>query len=78
VLLGRALLVEGYPRWLGWSGAVVGAVTAVAAVTLVLAQSSFPGVLLYGLLVSLVQLWSVALGVTMLRRGRRPAPPDPA
>jgi hypothetical protein len=68
VLFGRAVLLEGYPSWLGWAGLAVGAATVIGATTLVLQPSLFPGVLLYGLLVSVVQLWSVALGNLMWRR----------
>jgi hypothetical protein len=73
LLLGRALRLEGYPAWLGGAGVVVGVATAAAAITLVLAQESFPGVLLYGLLVEVAQLWSVALGIVMWRRSRSSA-----
>jgi hypothetical protein len=60
---------EGYPAWIGWSGVTVGAVTILAALSLLLQPDLFPGVVVYGLLASvLVQLWSVALGVLMWRR----------
>jgi hypothetical protein len=68
IVLGRALLLEGYPSWLGWTGLAVGAATVLGATSLFLAPDLFPGVLLYGLLVSVVQLWSVALGSAMWRR----------
>ena len=69
MLFGRALLWEGYPRWLGWSGVATGATTGLAATALLLHPDRFPGVLVYGLLASiLVQLWSVALGVVLWRR----------
>jgi hypothetical protein len=68
VLFGRAVLLEGYPFWLGWTGLAVGAATIVGATTLALQSDLFPGVLLYGLLVSVVQLWSLALGTLMWRR----------
>jgi hypothetical protein len=68
-LLGRALLLEAYPAWLGWSGLTVGAATVLAALALLFREDLFPGALLYGLLVSiLVPLWSVALGLAMWRR----------
>jgi hypothetical protein len=70
MLLGRALALEGYPAWLGWSGAVIGALTLLGATALLLQPELFPGVLVYGLLASVVvQLWSVGLGVLMRRRG---------
>jgi hypothetical protein len=69
LLLGRALLLEAYPAWLGWTGLTVGAATILAALALLLREDLFPGVLLYGLLVSvLMPLWSVALGLAMWRR----------
>jgi len=68
VLFGRAVLFEGYPSWLGWTGLAVGAATIVGATTLALQPDLFPGVLLYGLLVSVVQLWSLTLGTLMWRR----------
>jgi hypothetical protein len=69
LLLGRALLLEAYPAWLGWTGLTAGAATILAALALLLREDLFPGVLLYGLLISvLVPLWSVALGLAMWRR----------
>jgi hypothetical protein len=68
VLFGRALLLQGYPAWLGWTGLAVGAATVVAATILFLGPDLFPGVLLYGLLISVVQLWSLGLGSMMWRR----------
>jgi hypothetical protein len=54
--------------WLGWAGLVVGAATVAGAAALALQEDLFAGVLLYGLLVSVVQLWSVALGIVLWRR----------
>jgi hypothetical protein len=69
LLLGRAMLLEAYPAWLGWTGMAIGAVTILAALALLLREDLFPGVLLYGLLISiLVPLWSLALGLAMWRR----------
>jgi hypothetical protein len=69
MLLGRALLLEVYPRWLGWTGMAIGAVIIPAALALLLREDLFPGVLLYGLLISIaVPLWSLALGLAMWRR----------
>jgi hypothetical protein len=70
VLFGLALTQEGYPAWLGWSGVIVGLVTFVAAVGQYLHRDLIPGVWIYGLLVSLAQFWSLALGVAMWRRER--------
>ena len=71
LLLGRALLLEAYPAWLGWTGMAIGAVIIPAALGLLLREDLFPGVLLYGLLISiLVPLWSLALGLAMWRRAR--------
>ncbi|HLL68205.1 MAG TPA: DUF4386 family protein [Micromonosporaceae bacterium] len=68
-LLGQAMVRDTYPSWLGWAGTVIGATTLLAAAGLFLAPALFPGVLLYGILASLiVQAWWVAAGVTMLRR----------
>jgi hypothetical protein len=88
MLLGRAMLLESYPAWLGFTGLTLGAATILAALALLLREGLFPGVLLYGLLVSiLVPLWSVALGLAMWRRagtieaepgaGRAPNATDP-
>jgi hypothetical protein len=69
LLLGRALLLEAYPAWLSWTGMAIGAVIIPAALALLLREDLFPGVLLYGLLISiLVPLWSLALGLAMWRR----------
>jgi hypothetical protein len=70
VFFGLALTQEGYPVWLGWSGVIVGLVTFVGAVGQYLHRDLIPGVWIYGLLVSLAQLWSLALGVAMWRRER--------
>lgn len=54
---------DGYAGWLGWSAVAVGA--------FLFQPTLFPGALLYGVLVPIVvQLWSVALGLTMWRRSR--------
>jgi hypothetical protein len=69
LLLGRALLLEAYPAWLSWTGMAIGAVIVPAALALLLREDLFPGVLLYGLLISIaVPLWSLALGLAMWRR----------
>ncbi|HEY0451384.1 hypothetical protein, partial [Actinophytocola sp.] len=71
-LLGLAMTLEAYPSWLGWTGAVVGAATLVAAVGLFLSPSFIDGALLYGVLASvLAQLWLAATGIVMLRRAAR-------
>jgi hypothetical protein len=47
----------------------IGAVIVPAALALLLREDLFPGVLLYGLLISIaVPLWSLALGLAMWRR----------
>ena len=72
LLVGLSIRLDGYPAWLGILGTVIGAVTLTAAVGLCLWPSLFPGVLLYGVLASVVaQLWLAAVGVVMLRRGFR-------
>jgi hypothetical protein len=69
LLLGQAMLLDGYARWLGWTGLAIGAVITLAALALLLREDLFPGVLLYGLLASIVvPLWSLALGLAMWRR----------
>jgi hypothetical protein len=69
LLFGRAAMLDGYPAWLGWTGMAVGAVTILGATELLLQPDLFPGVLVYGLLASVVvQLWSLVLGVMMWRR----------
>lgn len=69
LLVGWVVLLERYPSWLGWSGLGLGAVTVLAAIALLLREDLFPGVLLYGLLISIVMpLWSMALGVVLWRR----------
>jgi hypothetical protein len=75
MLYSRAVMLEGYPAWLGWAGLAIGATTAAASVALLLREDLFPGVLLYGALVSLIaQLWSLALGIAMWRQARRNPP----
>ncbi|MEU8251370.1 DUF4386 family protein [Nonomuraea sp. NPDC048916] len=69
LLFGVAMALDNYPSWLGWAGTVVGTVTLLAATGLFLSPPLFPGALLYGVLGSMiVQLWLLAVGVTMLRR----------
>jgi len=77
LLLGIAMVLDGYPSWLGWTGLVIGGATMLAAVGLFLIPSLFPGFLLYGVLGSVIaQLWLVATGIVMLPRA--PVAPDPA
>jgi hypothetical protein len=72
LLFGRAVALEGYPAWLGWTGSAAGAATVLGATALLLQPDLFPGVLVYGLLASVVvQLWSIVLGVAMWRRAGR-------
>jgi hypothetical protein len=76
LLFGRAVMLEDYPAWLGWTGMVVGVVTILGATALLLQSTLFPGVVVYGPLASIaVQLWSLVLGVVMWRRaGTTPGP----
>jgi len=69
LLLGIAMVLDQYPAWLGWAGIIIGGITALAAVSLFLMPSLFPGFLLYGVLGSVIaQLWLLATGIVMLRR----------
>lgn len=69
VLFSLAVMLEDYPVWLGWAGLTVGATTVIASAALLLREDLFPGVILYGLLASIVApLWSLALGIAMWRR----------
>jgi hypothetical protein len=68
LLIGLAVARVGYPSWLTWSGVIVGAVTFLGACGQFLQPDLVPGVWIYGGLVSLVQIWSVALGLAMWRR----------
>jgi hypothetical protein len=69
VLFGRAVMLAGYAAWAGWTGVAVGVMTILAALALLLQPHVFPGVVVYGLLASiLVQLWSLGLGLMMWRR----------
>jgi hypothetical protein len=64
-----AYVLFALPLSAGWSGLGLGAVTVLAAIALLLREDLFPGVLLYGLLISIVvPLWSMALGVVLWRR----------
>jgi hypothetical protein len=76
VLFGLATVIDGYPSWLGWTGIVLGAATLSTATGLYVVPDVVPGVLLYGVLASVMaQIWMVILGVVMLRRAVRPARP---
>ena len=69
-LYGLAVQQEGYPSWLGWTGAVSGVVIFVLGTVQFLKPNVvFPGVLLYGGGTIVSQLWSLVLGVFMWRRG---------
>jgi len=69
LLFGVAMVLDSYPSWLGWAGAVSGAATIIAATGLYLSPTLLPGALLYGVLASVIaQLWLVAVGIAMLRR----------
>jgi len=69
LLSGLAMVIDGYPSWLGWTGIVIGATTLITATSLYVVPDVVPGAVLYGLLASvLAQMWLVTLGVVMLRR----------
>jgi hypothetical protein len=77
VLFGLAIIREDYPAWLGRTGVAVGVLTVLGATALFLQEDLFPGVLVYGLLVSVVvQLWSLTLGILMWRRAGRESVPQ--
>lgn len=77
ILFGRAAaLLEGFPSWLGWSGLAVGVATLAAATAQFLHPDLIPGFLIYGPLVFAVQLWSLALGLTVWRRAGDTHHPD--
>src|SRR5207249_12227407 len=68
-LYGLALREEGYAAWLGWTGVLVGAVIFVLGTIQFLKPNVvFPGVILYGGGTVASQLWTLLLGVAMLRR----------
>ncbi len=77
LLFGLALMSDNYPAWLGWTGVALATANILAATALLLQRDLFPGVLLYGLLVSVVvQLWSLVIGVlTWQRAGGRSVTP---
>jgi hypothetical protein len=71
VLVGLAVVMDTYPSWVGWAGIIIGTATVIAATGQFLQPDLMPGVVIYGLLASvLAQLWFVALAVAMLRRAR--------
>lgn len=71
LLMALAVRADGGPRLLGAAGAAVGALTVVGAVVLLFAPDLFPGVLVYGVLASiLVQAWIASTGIWMLRNAR--------
>lgn len=69
MLIGRALVVDGYPAWLGWTALGLGVTTVGGSIGLLFREDLFPGFLVYGVLASLlVPLWTIAVGVVMWRR----------
>jgi hypothetical protein len=74
LLFALAVVRAGYPRWLGWSGLAVGAITCLVDVLIFLQPDLMPGVVLYGILVLLVQAWNLALGAVIWLRARQPYP----
>jgi hypothetical protein len=81
MLYGFALTKEGYPRWLGWTGTVVGASLFAMAIAKFLRPNLFAGVILYGGGTWAAHVWALAVGAAMWRRahmlGARPAPSTP-
>ncbi|WNQ11253.1 hypothetical protein MJA45_27250 [Paenibacillus aurantius] len=71
LLLARVSRLEGYRSWLFWSGSIVSALTFVLCLIQFLYPDFIPGVLIFGLLVSLVQLWIFSLGAALWRRSLR-------
>lgn len=73
LLVGVAMVLDHqFPAWLGVIGAVLGLLIAATAVALFVDPGLIPGVVLYGVLGSvLAQLWLAAVGATMLRRRAR-------
>ena len=69
ILYGLAVKMEGYSRWLGWMGVVVGDAIFVLGTIQFLKPNIFPGVLFYGGGTWVSQTWTLALGVAMWRRG---------
>lgn len=68
-LYGLAIRQEGYSRWLGWTGIVLGAMIFVLGLIFFLKPNIFPGFLFYGLGGLAAHLWTIFLGVAMWRRG---------
>lgn len=70
VLFGLAVKTEGYSTWLGWTGVVVGAAIFVLGTVQFLEPNDiFPGAVFYGGGTVVSQIWTLALGVAMWRRG---------
>lgn len=65
---GLAVSKDGYARWLGWAGIILGAILFGMAITQYLAPNSYPGVLLYGGGMFIAHLWAIGLGLAMWRR----------
>jgi hypothetical protein len=69
-LFARAVRHEDYPSWLYWTGSIVGVVTFIGAISQYLHPDFVPGFLIFGMLVFLVQFWTISLGITMLRQSK--------
>jgi hypothetical protein len=69
-LFALAVRHEDYPSWLYWTGSIVGAVTFIGAISQYLHPDIVPGFLIFGMLVFLVQFWTISLGITMLRQSK--------
>lgn len=70
LLLSLELRHAGLPKWVPGAGSVIGGLTVLMALALVPREDVYPGVFLYGLAVSLSQLWILSVGV-LAWRGRR-------
>ena len=69
ILFGSAAIASRYSAWLGWLGSAAGGATLVGATALFLWPGLFDGLIVYGLLVSLALVWSIALGIAAGLRG---------
>ncbi|WP_274365277.1 hypothetical protein [Paenibacillus thermotolerans] len=70
LLFARAAKLENYPSWFYWSGLAAGSITFISALSQYLHPDLIPGFLIFGMLVFLVQLWTILLGFILLRQGK--------
>lgn len=73
LLFAWAVRHEQYPSWLHRTGVIASALTCIAALAQYLHADLVPGFLIFGLLVLLVQIWTICLGATVFRRNRHGA-----